>query len=289
MQATLSRIPKAEINMDLCQKLRNSILAKTSSKQDSQAENFVKSANLSSYQSPVPGDNAAARAFVSKTVGFLENSMKAREALRVASDNAVGVDLSPGSTHSSESNTNSNSNSSDSKLADYNGRTVEPVSGGGAATLDHHSPGDEATKHNYPVTLDPVKEESGSPVPPTLADHGWDPEALRMVSGSDNCTVVKHGLKLFSVYPEVQGQAGTRDSKGEPCITMLHNEFKGTVDYIWRSEGLKTMKVLDTFSMNDMLVAPTTPFMVSGSDHVSLACELGFCTSQSTALTNAET
>ncbi|MCO5568482.1 hypothetical protein L7F22_022181 [Adiantum nelumboides] len=264
---------KVEINVDLYQRLRHSILAKTASKQDTHAVKFVNTASLSSYHSPVNEDRAAARAFVAETVGFLESSVESQKASSGVDYKSGRVDASGGSTDTSERKTESNSNSLVSKLVEPNERTPEPVSSAGV-TLKLDPPGAEAAKKDR--ILDPAKEARGSSGSPTIAAHGWDPEVLKTISGSDNCTVVKHGLKLFSVYPEVQGEAATRDSKGEPSITMLHNEFKGTVDYIWRSEGLKTMKVLDTFRKDEMLVAPLIPFMVSGSDHVSLACELGF-------------
>ncbi|KAH7315384.1 hypothetical protein KP509_21G047100 [Ceratopteris richardii] len=110
-------------------------------------------------------------------------------------------------------------------------------------------------------------------------EHGWDPESLQRATGFQDRTIVEVGLKLFSVYPEIMGELGTRDSKGEPCLTMAHGEFKGTVDYILRSEGLTTLRVLDGLSEGQILSSPTLPFIMSGSDHISLACELGFASS----------
>lgn len=113
----------------------------------------------------------------------------------------------------------------------------------------------------------------------TMPDHCWDLEELKTATGRPDSTVIKHKLNLCSVYPEVQGQMHTRDAKGEPLLTMYHRQFRGTVDYIWRSDGLKTVKVLDTVPLKAMLVTPGLPSMVWGSDHVALACEFAFSTS----------
>lgn len=118
-----------------------------------------------------------------------------------------------------------------------------------------------------------------SSVQSTMPDHCWDFEELKTATGHPDSTVIKHKLNLCSVYPEVQGRMDTRDAKGEPLLTMYHRQFRGTVDYIWRSDGLKTVKVLDTAPLKAMLVTPGLPSMVWGSDHVALACEFAFSTS----------
>lgn len=112
----------------------------------------------------------------------------------------------------------------------------------------------------------------------TLLEHGWDFEKLKTATGNPDCTVLRHKLHLHSVYPEIQGQTGTRDEKGEPLITTYHRQFRGTVDYIWRSDGLKPVKVLDTVPVNTLLMNRGLPTKVWGSDHLALACELAFTT-----------
>ena len=50
-------------------------------------------------------------------------------------------------------------------------------------------------------------EADGSTIGPdqsTEPGHGWELDSLKLASGSLDCTVIKHKLKLHSVYPEIQ-------------------------------------------------------------------------------------
>ena len=50
-------------------------------------------------------------------------------------------------------------------------------------------------------------EADGSTIGPdqsTEPGHGWEMDSLKLASGSLDCTVIKHKLKLHSVYPEIQ-------------------------------------------------------------------------------------
>ncbi|XP_068649140.1 carbon catabolite repressor protein 4 homolog 6 [Aristolochia californica] len=104
----------------------------------------------------------------------------------------------------------------------------------------------------------------------------WTPEELAAASGNAECNHVEHSLKLKSVYTEVEDYAGTRDAGGEPQITSYHRRFMGTVDYIWFSEGLQTVKVLDTIPKHVLQRTPGFPTRKWGSDHLALACQLAF-------------
>lgn len=106
--------------------------------------------------------------------------------------------------------------------------------------------------------------------------HQWDLEELRVATGKLDRTSIQHKLNLCSVYSEIQGQADTRDEKGEPLLTTCHKDFTGTVDYIWRNDGLKTMKVLDTVPLNAFVRNKGLPIKLWGSDHLAIACELAF-------------
>lgn len=108
----------------------------------------------------------------------------------------------------------------------------------------------------------------------------WDLDELTTATGDPECTVVRHKLNLCSVYPEVKGQFGTRDGKGEPLVTTYNTMFMGTVDYIWRSDGLKPVRVLETVPPEGMLVHRGLPTQVWGSDHLAIACELAFTSNQ---------
>ncbi|KAI5066466.1 hypothetical protein GOP47_0019090 [Adiantum capillus-veneris] len=104
--------------------------------------------------------------------------------------------------------------------------------------------------------------------------YGWDVEGLRLATGKDNCTRVRHDLTLYSTYSDIQGFPGTRDALGEPLLTTCHKKFLGTVDYIWRNDGLKTLRVLDTLPVTSLSGDKGLPIMVWGSDHLPLACEI---------------
>ncbi|PPD82632.1 hypothetical protein GOBAR_DD20434 [Gossypium barbadense] len=69
---------------------------------------------------------------------------------------------------------------------------------------------------------------------------------------------------------------GTRDSYGEPLVTSYNRRFSGTVDYIWRSEGLQTVRVLAPIPKHAMQWTPGFPTKKWGSDHIALAAELAF-------------
>ncbi|CAA7409920.1 unnamed protein product [Spirodela intermedia] len=78
----------------------------------------------------------------------------------------------------------------------------------------------------------------------------WTPMEITAASGNPETTSLEHNLKLKSAYTEVEDYAGTKDSNGEPKVTSYNRQFMGTVDYIWHSEGLQTVRVLDTIPQN---------------------------------------
>ncbi|KAK1411740.1 hypothetical protein QVD17_32434 [Tagetes erecta] len=105
---------------------------------------------------------------------------------------------------------------------------------------------------------------------------GWTPMEIEAATGSSECMTMEHQLKLRSTYTEVEDYSGTRDSNGEPQVTSYHRRFQGTVDYIWRSEGLQTVRVLAPIPKHAMEWTPGFPTKKWGSDHVALVAELAF-------------
>ncbi|GLJ12881.1 hypothetical protein SUGI_0199780 [Cryptomeria japonica] len=109
--------------------------------------------------------------------------------------------------------------------------------------------------------------------------YNWYEDELKAATGNSSCTRLKHPLKLFSAYACVQGRQGNsriRDEYGEPLATTYHSKFLGTVDYIWFSEGLTPLRVLDTLPLDVLRKTPGLPTHKWGSDHLSLACEFAF-------------
>ncbi|KAG0459767.1 hypothetical protein HPP92_022895 [Vanilla planifolia] len=104
----------------------------------------------------------------------------------------------------------------------------------------------------------------------------WTPMEIETASGKANCTLVEHPLKLRSAYTDVEDYAGTKDSSREPQITSYNRQFMGTVDYIWCSEDLQTIRVLDTIPKHVLQRTPGFPTQKWGSDHLALVCELAF-------------
>ncbi|KAL6982279.1 hypothetical protein U1Q18_049445 [Sarracenia purpurea var. burkii] len=104
----------------------------------------------------------------------------------------------------------------------------------------------------------------------------WTPMEIETATGNTDRTLVEHHLKLRSTYAEVEDYSGTRDSNGEPLATSYNRCFIGTVDYIWRSEGLQTVRVLAPIPKHVMQQTPGFPTKKWGSDHIALVSELAF-------------
>ncbi|CAA3006599.1 Hypothetical predicted protein [Olea europaea subsp. europaea] len=115
----------------------------------------------------------------------------------------------------------------------------------------------------------------------------WTPMEIQTATGVADCTVMVHPLKLRSVYGEVEDSSGLRDSSGEPLVTSYHRRFLGTVDYIWRSEGLQTAKVLAPIPKHVMQWTQGFPTKKWGSDHIALVSELAFMKDVSSKPENA--
>lgn len=88
--------------------------------------------------------------------------------------------------------------------------------------------------------------------------------------------LLAHLLTLQFTYWQLQDFSGTRDSTGEPEVTSYHRLFMGTVDYIWRSEGLQTARVLAPIPKNAMQFVRGFPTKKWGSDHIALVSEFAF-------------
>ncbi|KNA08243.1 hypothetical protein SOVF_164350 [Spinacia oleracea] len=111
---------------------------------------------------------------------------------------------------------------------------------------------------------------------PTYDPSLWTPMEIAAAAGNANSPILEHPLKLRSAYTEVVDSSGTRDSNGEPLVTSYNTCFMGTVDYIWRSEGLCTTKVLAPIPKDAMQRSGGYPTKKWGSDHIALASELAF-------------
>ncbi|KAL4307577.1 hypothetical protein HN51_041942 [Arachis hypogaea] len=102
----------------------------------------------------------------------------------------------------------------------------------------------------------------------------WTPMDIETATGNSECTFLEHPLPLRSTYTEAMDSSGTRDPHGEPLVTSYNRCFLGTVDYIWRSEGLQTTRVLAPIPKHAMEWTPGFPTKKWGSDHIALASEL---------------
>ncbi|KAL5221808.1 hypothetical protein ABZP36_026521 [Zizania latifolia] len=104
----------------------------------------------------------------------------------------------------------------------------------------------------------------------------WTPDEIKAATGNEECTFVEHNLKVRSVYTDVEDFEGTKDANKEPLVTSYNRKFMGTVDYIWASQDLLTVQVLDTFPKEILNQTAGFPTKKWGSDHIALVCELAF-------------
>uniref|UniRef100_A0A5B6YJW6 Endonuclease/exonuclease/phosphatase domain-containing protein n=1 Tax=Davidia involucrata TaxID=16924 RepID=A0A5B6YJW6_DAVIN len=104
----------------------------------------------------------------------------------------------------------------------------------------------------------------------------WSDEELKLATGSEGVTHLRHHLKLCSAYLEIPGSCRTRDNCGEPLATSYHSKFMGTVDYIWHTEELIPVRVLETLPIDILRQTRGLPSKKWGSDHLALVCELAF-------------
>ncbi|KAF8111365.1 hypothetical protein N665_0076s0338 [Sinapis alba] len=104
----------------------------------------------------------------------------------------------------------------------------------------------------------------------------WSQEELQLATGGQTTTHVRHQLKLNSAYAGVPGTLRTRDQCGEPLATTCHSRFQGTVDYIWHTKELVPVRVLETLPTEVLRRTGGLPSEKWGSDHLAIACELGF-------------
>ncbi|KAK3008716.1 hypothetical protein RJ639_015400 [Escallonia herrerae] len=133
------------------------------------------------------------------------------------------------------------------------------------------SPSQFLERNGFPGYPEPVHVEKIAYDPSS-----WTPAEIETATGSSDSTVVEHPLRLRSTYSEVEDFSGTRDLAGEPLVTSYNKRFLGTVDYIWRSEGLQTVGVLAPIPKNVMQLTPGYPTKKWGSDHIALVSELAF-------------
>ncbi|KAL9324515.1 hypothetical protein ACSQ67_009372 [Phaseolus vulgaris] len=108
----------------------------------------------------------------------------------------------------------------------------------------------------------------------------WSVEELRLATGAKGITHLQHQLKLRSAYSGVPGDHKTRDDIGEPLATSYHSKFMGTVDYIWHSDDLVPLRVLETLPIDILRRSGGLPSEKWGSDHLAVVCELAFSKQQ---------
>ncbi|KAF5188067.1 Carbon catabolite repressor protein 4-like protein [Thalictrum thalictroides] len=135
---------------------------------------------------------------------------------------------------------------------------------------------DESQDDSPVVGSDPVACEKI-----TYDPSSWTPMEIKTASGNAECTLLEHPLKLRSTYTDIEDCSGTRDSNREPLVTSYNRKFMGTVDYIWCSEALQTVKVLDTIPKHALQWTPGYPTRKWGSDHIALAAQLAFAKDRS--------
>ncbi|GAV70542.1 Exo_endo_phos domain-containing protein [Cephalotus follicularis] len=135
-----------------------------------------------------------------------------------------------------------------------------------------HSPNNEALDDFSPDLNSEAVNMEKTTYDPSL----WTPMEIATATGNAGCTFLEHPLKLKSSYTEVEDCSGTRDSSGEPMVTSYNGRFLGTVDYIWRSEGLQTIRALAPIPKHAMTWTQGFPTRKWGSDHIALASELVF-------------
>eukprot|EP00850_Spirogloea_muscicola_P023521 SM000363S13645 [mRNA] locus=s363:53475:60276:- [translate_table: standard] len=99
----------------------------------------------------------------------------------------------------------------------------------------------------------------------------WFYEELEAATGSSQSSVACHSLRLQSAYSEIEGADRRRGE--EPPITSYHWGFQGTVDYVWHTEELQPLRVLDLPPRDHILRLRGLPSEHYGSDHLGLACE----------------
>ncbi|CAO2818102.1 unnamed protein product [Amaranthus hypochondriacus] len=110
----------------------------------------------------------------------------------------------------------------------------------------------------------------------TKSPFRWSDEEVKLATGNEKATCLQHNLNLRSAYVGVPGNVTLRDNIGEPLTTSCHSKFMGTVDYIWHTEQLVPVRVLETISGNALEKMGGLPSKNWGSDHVALACEFAF-------------
>lgn len=109
-----------------------------------------------------------------------------------------------------------------------------------------------------------------------LLKYRWNDEELKLATGNEQVTCLQHHLDLCSAYLGIPGNDRTRDEIGEPLATSCHSKFTGTVDYIWHSEELVPLRVLEPLPMNVLQNMGGLPNKKWGSDHLALVCEFAF-------------
>ncbi|XVF47908.1 hypothetical protein PTKIN_Ptkin03bG0147600 [Pterospermum kingtungense] len=140
-----------------------------------------------------------------------------------------------------------------------------------ASDIDHSSK-EFFSSQNFRFQLS--NDEALDDLSPTLDSEGaeaehatydpsvWGPKEIATATGNEECNFLQHHLRLKSTYTEVMHCPGTRDSDGEPLVTSYNRRFLGTVDYIWRSEDLQTVRVLAPIPKQAMQWTPGFPTKV---------------------------
>eukprot|EP00897_Mesotaenium_endlicherianum_P009636 jgi/Mesen1/8700/ME000052S08127 len=117
-------------------------------------------------------------------------------------------------------------------------------------------------------------ERYSSRVQAGAGGYEWDDEELEAATGERGSHVARHPLRLQSAY--AQANAPHRSGGGEPQITSFHRRFCGTVDYIWHTQKLAPVRVLDMLPHHTLRRCGGLPSREWPSDHLALVCDFKF-------------
>lgn len=102
----------------------------------------------------------------------------------------------------------------------------------------------------------------------------WLTEEKLAATGQSEGSKVTHSLhSLKSAYLQAKRQGMTNQ---EPDVTSCHLKFCGTVDYIWYTDSLRSLRVLDTPPVSVVDRFGGLPSRDLPSDHLSLVCDFLF-------------
>ncbi|KAL2318107.1 hypothetical protein Fmac_031983 [Flemingia macrophylla] len=228
-----------------------------------------KSHQLSNINFPLDEEERSFLDEIDKTIIGSENIGEDHSSFMSALHNAEGVILDPDLSRPMKSD-----------LENYQPKELDSASDNFLLPIEINEVKDDSS----PSQISKSNDAEESTYNPSL----WTPMEIETATGNAECTILEHPLLLRSTYTEAMDCSGTRDPNGEPLVTSYNRRFSGTVDYIWRSEGLQTTRVLAPMSEHVMEQTTGFPTKKWGSDHIALVTELAFLKDGTDASTNAK-